>query len=388
MDNVIEVFDAKVTMRSTLHTLASIKELLSKSGNERRNTIFRSTQFGKWLDFPSFANDNHLLNYIFQHRVKQEQNNNDFPPITYKIGDNTFDFGQPLKRVRVIDLLVVTRSAHLWYGLSDEDAVKVCLLLVVNIVFMDREPKNYITDNLLELVDDLPTWDAYPWGEYIWKAFYRRTVNVISRHRAAIMTKNKKNASIKKKKKKSPTSKKNETYNVYGFVWALKKVKENYDERSIIGDVHKQQILVEERSVKPQFEAEVALERQSELDVPMFTREELVAEHHAIKERVQIIENLADADPSIILQQLAAVKERITAIETFLNYPKVRYHVLNGEFSCDINRPNEHMFEESIENELESGDGKDNAGFDLDSIENHSLNDMVRTGTEDIHLDE
>ncbi|GJT69713.1 phospholipase-like protein [Tanacetum coccineum] len=201
MDNVIEVFDAKVTMRSTLHTLASIKELLCKSGNERRNTISRSTQFGKWLDFPSFANDNHLLNYIFQHHVKQEQNNNDFPHITYKIGDNTFDFGrqefclitgfqfmkfrkedtflglkngpfidrvfpekigQPLKRVRVIDLLVVTRSAHLWSGLSDEDAVKVCLLLVVNIVFMDREPKNYIADNLLELVDDLPTWDAYP----------------------------------------------------------------------------------------------------------------------------------------------------------------------------------------------------------------------------------
>ncbi|GJT69714.1 hypothetical protein Tco_1029000 [Tanacetum coccineum] len=123
--------------------------------------------------------------------------------------------------------------------------------------------------------------------------------------------------------------------------------------------------------IEPQFQAEVALERQSELDVPMFTREELVAEHHAIKERVQIIENLADADPSIILQQLAAVKERITAIETFLNYPKVRYHVLNGEFSCDINRPNEHMFEESIENELESGDGK------------HFV-----TGTEGIHLDE
>nr|GEX86577.1 hypothetical protein [Tanacetum cinerariifolium] len=69
MDNVIEVFDAKVTMRSTLHTLASIKELLCKSGNERRNTMFRSTQFGKWLDFPSFANSNHLLNYIFQHQM-------------------------------------------------------------------------------------------------------------------------------------------------------------------------------------------------------------------------------------------------------------------------------------------------------------------------------
>ncbi|GJZ27457.1 hypothetical protein Tco_0571710 [Tanacetum coccineum] len=62
--------------------------------------------------------------------------------------------------------------------------------------------------------------------------------------------------------------------------------------------------------------------------------------------------------------------------------------ILNGEFSCDINRPNEHMSEEFVENELEYGDGKDNVGFGFDNIENHSLNDMVRTGTEDIHLDE
>ncbi|GKG60858.1 hypothetical protein Tco_0614420, partial [Tanacetum coccineum] len=46
----------------------------------------------------------------------------------------------------------------------------------------------------------------------------------------------------------------------------------------------------------------------------------LVAEHHAIKERVQIIENVADVDPSIVLQQLAVVKERITGIETFIKY--------------------------------------------------------------------
>nr|GFC03385.1 hypothetical protein [Tanacetum cinerariifolium] len=113
--------------------------------------------------------------------------------------------------------------------------------------------------------------------------------------------------------------------------------------------------------------------------------------------------------------------------------------VLNGEFSCDISRPNEHTSEDFVENELESGDGKlyysdhkdytsscmtqllqeavpdqpqmvvdysmdlnlpnfnesftesqvnDNAGFDFDNNENHSLNDMVRTKTQDIHLDE
>nr|GEV66555.1 hypothetical protein [Tanacetum cinerariifolium] len=334
MDNVIEIFDAKVTMRSTIHTLASIKELLCKSGNERRNTIFRSTQFGKWLDFPSFANDSHLLNYIFQHQVKQQQNNIDCPPITYKIGDNTFDFGQPVKRVRIIDLLVVTRSAHLWSQLSDEDAVK----------------------------------DAYPWGEYIWKAFYRRTVNVISRHRAAVMTRS--------------------------IYWRCTQTADIGERK--IPDV----------SVERQSKPNVSVERQSEPDVALESQFE-----------AEIIENLVDADPSIVLQQLAAVKDNITAIETFLKYKNesvsedwVAKHkefvhkenksadgkvpknslsdILNGEFSCDINRPNEHISEEFVENKLESGDGNDNASFDFDNIENHSLNDMVRTKTEDIHLDE
>ncbi|GJW85178.1 transposase, MuDR, MULE transposase domain protein [Tanacetum coccineum] len=389
MDNVIEVFDAKVIMRSTLHTLASIKELL-------------------W---------------------------------------------QPVKRVRVIDLLMVTRSAYLWSRLSNEDAVKVCLLLVVNIVFMDRKPKNYIADNLLELVDDLPAWDAYPWGTedlYIgdvhkqqilveersvsyptWfiliedsnellQPWFIRSMEYFGSHdveHEPLLIDH-----------EIPVGEKN--------VVALDRQSEPdvFVERQSEPDVSIERQFEPDVALEPQFKSEAALERQSEPDVPMFTKEELVAEHHAIKERVKIIENLADADPSIVLLQLAAVKERITAIETFLKYKNESMSedsmaksaiscvligevsdaksvsneyvlqqlqsrdgklpesslldVLNGEFSCDINRPNEHMSEEFVENELESCDGKDNAGFDFDNIENHSLNDMVRIGTEDIHLDE
>nr|GEY31904.1 phospholipase-like protein [Tanacetum cinerariifolium] len=86
---------------------------------------------------------------------------------------------------------------------------------------MGRESKNYIVDNLIELVDDLTAWDAYPWGEYFWRALYRRLVNVISRYEVAIMMKNK-NVSLMKKTKKINSSKKIGTYNVYGFVWSLK----------------------------------------------------------------------------------------------------------------------------------------------------------------------
>ncbi|GJW26010.1 hypothetical protein Tco_0039821 [Tanacetum coccineum] len=395
MDNVIEVFDAKVTIRSTLHTLASIKELLCKSRNERRNTIFRSTQFGKRLDFPSFANDNNLLNYIFEHQVKQEQNNNDCSPITYKIGDNTFDFGR-----QEFCLITSFLSAYLCSALSDEDAVKVCLLRVVTIVFMDREPKNYIVDNLLKLVDNLPTWDAYPWGEYIWKAFYRRNVNVICRHHAAVMTKNQKNASIRKKKKKCPTSKKNETYNVYGFVWSLKiyilemytnskywwnkdplviprglswSKMGNFEKRdygTLFAEWYNPILSMASTSNEllhpwficsmeyfgsydvehepPLIGHDVEHERQLLLQgQPVGENLVLVAEHHAIKERVQIIENVADVDPSIVLQQLAVVKERIIGTETFIKY--------KNEFVPEDSVAKHKQF---VHKENESADGK------------------------------
>nr|GEV15672.1 hypothetical protein [Tanacetum cinerariifolium] len=94
MESTYSVYDAKVTVRGTLHTLASIKELLGQSVNERRKTRFLSTVFGKWLDFLAYLNDNLLLIYIFQHEVKQEQNNDVCPPIRYKIGNNNFEFGR------------------------------------------------------------------------------------------------------------------------------------------------------------------------------------------------------------------------------------------------------------------------------------------------------
>nr|GFC57335.1 hypothetical protein [Tanacetum cinerariifolium] len=51
------------------------------------------------------------------------------------------------------------------------------------------------------------------------------------------------------------------------------------------------------------------------------------------------------------------------------------------DYSMALNLPNfNESFTESQVN--------DNAGFDFDNIENHSLNDMARTRIEDIHLDE
>ncbi|GKD39247.1 phospholipase-like protein [Tanacetum coccineum] len=455
MENTHSVFDVKVTIRGTLHTLTSIKELLGQSVNERHRTRFLSTVFGKWLDFPAYSNDNLLLNYIFQHEVKQEQNNDVCPPIRYKIGNNNFEFGrqefclitgfafgkipkedtfkglqnspfcdrvfldkiaEPLKKVRVSDLLELIRKPKMWYALSDEDSVKVCLLLVSNIVFMGRESKNYIADNLIELVDDLSAWDAYPWGEYFWRGLYRRLVNVISRHKDVVMLKNKKNVSLTNKTKKIDSSKKIETYNVYGFVWSLKiYILEMYRNNkfwwkkdplvipralawSKIGNFEKgdygalfgewsnpilcmaptstellqpwlirsmdyfRTLLVDGQpngpitaspeGIQPMIEAAVVHDPQFEQQpkqvvesVPLFTSEELVAEYHSITTTVQLIENVGDGDPSIVLKELAAVKQRMNAIELFIK-------------SRNDNLSEDSVAKQYVEKEIESSDGK------------------------------
>ncbi|GKD76039.1 hypothetical protein Tco_1334321 [Tanacetum coccineum] len=80
------------------------------------------------------------------------------------------------KQVKLKELWQIIYNEKLWCALDDEDAVRVSLLFVLEIVFM----------------------------EYMWRYFYKRTVNVVKNHA----------------EKKDP--KKMTTYNLNGFVWALK----------------------------------------------------------------------------------------------------------------------------------------------------------------------
>ncbi|GKA54507.1 hypothetical protein Tco_0753456 [Tanacetum coccineum] len=100
---------------------------------------------------------------------------------------------------------------------------------------MGREARYYIPDNVLELVDDLASWNTYPWGEYFWRIFYLRTLNVVPRKNERDSKKDKEKVVEPPKKQKKPakgSKKKNKageqspkkmtTYNLYGFVWSLK----------------------------------------------------------------------------------------------------------------------------------------------------------------------
>nr|GEV62133.1 transposase, MuDR, MULE transposase domain protein [Tanacetum cinerariifolium] len=68
---------------------------------------------------------------------------------------------------------------------------------------------------------------------------------------------------------------------------------------------------------EPQFEQQPKEVVES---VPLFTSEELVAEYHSITTSVQLIENVGDGDPSIVLKELAAVKQKMNAIERFIKF--------------------------------------------------------------------
>ncbi|GJY55440.1 hypothetical protein Tco_0454555 [Tanacetum coccineum] len=73
-----------------------------------------------------------------------------------------------------------------------------------------KEDRNCIPKHILSLVEDIDSWNDYPWGEYMWEIFYKRTVNVVAIHRAYHLKKKKQNSDYYP------------TYNLYGFAWAFK----------------------------------------------------------------------------------------------------------------------------------------------------------------------
>ncbi|GJY45129.1 hypothetical protein Tco_0433342 [Tanacetum coccineum] len=300
---------------------------------------------------------------------------------------------EPLKKVRVSDLLELIRKPKKWYALSDEDSVK----------------------------------DAYPWGEYFWRALYRRLVNVISRHKDAVKLKNKKNVSRTKETKNIDSSKKIETYNVYGFVWSLKiYILEMYINSkfwckkdplviprglawSKIGNFEKgdygalftewsnpilcmaptstkllQQWLI--RSFD--YFQTLLVDRQanglitaSPQGIQPIICTGVVHDPQFEQQPKELLKNVGDGDPSIILKELAVVKQRTNAIERFIksrndnlsedsadsaisNRPESSYSdVFHGELSVVETSKNEALSEEFDpkeydKNVADSGDGK------------------------------
>ncbi|PWA70593.1 phospholipase-like protein [Artemisia annua] len=78
------------------------------------------------------------------------------------------------QKVRNLDLLGVIEDEELFGKLWDEDAVRVCLLLALEVIFMGRLLVQEVDDTLMRLIEDLGEWNAFPWGGAYLETFVRR----------------------------------------------------------------------------------------------------------------------------------------------------------------------------------------------------------------------
>ncbi|GKA21652.1 phospholipase-like protein, partial [Tanacetum coccineum] len=159
----MKVYDAKVSIRSKLHILQTIRSKLSEiDPKEEDHSEFRKRVFP---GVPNLKGE-HLLKLINK--------------------DVKFN------------------------KLDDEDVVRVCLLLALDYVFMGQELRHVITNAIVNLVDDFYKWDAFPWGEYMWSLFHERVYNVAVDRRKFHLD------------KLASNPKYEANYVLYGFVFPLK----------------------------------------------------------------------------------------------------------------------------------------------------------------------
>lgn len=90
--------------------------------------------------------------------------------------------GEHLKN---IDLLSLIEDDEAFSKISDEDEIRACLLLALEVIFMGRELIFVVADPLVRMVDSIETWNDFPWGEHIWRMLYDVILNFNSFQRDA-----------------------------------------------------------------------------------------------------------------------------------------------------------------------------------------------------------
>lgn len=195
-----------------MHYVKLIKDRLS----ENRLRLFRSTCFGPWLDLNYFDNDESLIHYMLEKQIKSDDAHYDLPLIYLVNGHHlhfgrrqfhlitSFKFGMPSFRkfrsgdiifrdrvfpekvgvdLKTIDLLCLIEEEELFTNLSDEDAVRVCLLLSAQVIFMGREMLSVVDDVYLRMVENIDNWNDFNWGEHIWRQLYDAIRNTYSKQK-------------------------------------------------------------------------------------------------------------------------------------------------------------------------------------------------------------
>ncbi|KAI7753666.1 hypothetical protein M8C21_015808 [Ambrosia artemisiifolia] len=231
-------FAAKVKIRCHISVAKEIRDKLRPGS--ARSELFRATCFGPWLDVRCTSNDANLVHLILQTQYIPVGFHN---ALFFRVGgrelrfgpeefclitglrfvphlwrhhliqgrpepDITFRervFGHVKAQLKVSDLKNVFNSSL--DQLSDLDAVRLCLLMLLEVGFMGCEAKSVVEPALLRLVEDLDSWSSYPWGSHVWKAVYGQLHNALAERSARVTS--------------IPTMKPL-MYSLHGFIWAFK----------------------------------------------------------------------------------------------------------------------------------------------------------------------
>ncbi|GJS06734.1 hypothetical protein Tco_0363530 [Tanacetum coccineum] len=81
-----------------------------------------------------------------------------------------------------LDVIGVIEDEETFQKLCDQDFIRLCLILALEVIFMGRLLTCPVDDTLFRLVENLEDWNCFPWAEHIWTHLYDEIKNVIENH--------------------------------------------------------------------------------------------------------------------------------------------------------------------------------------------------------------
>lgn len=223
-----------MTIRCNIGIAQSIRDRLQQSPSQ--DQLFRRSCFGQWLDLRCKSRDPSLVHLLLQ---TQYVPNEEIDHLMFLVGGQQLRFGreefclitgllfgpqQEIRKrdgstfrdrvfpeikggsVKVKDLTFAFSPAE-FNKLTDEDAVRLCLLILLHTGFLGREAKLCVDEQILLLVDDLDAWNNFPWGSYIWDATFPQLRNKLGERQLVHLSRHHEQLS---------------SYSLTGFIWAFK----------------------------------------------------------------------------------------------------------------------------------------------------------------------
>ncbi|GJY77742.1 phospholipase-like protein [Tanacetum coccineum] len=100
-------------------------------------------------------------------------------------------------------------DSKLFDRLHDDDAVSICCVGILQLVFLGVEGRRSVPDWILRLANDRVGWDKYPWDSYVWPTLYSQLKDANVKRWPSLYA----SQPIDEVDKK--------TYSTFGFTWAF-----------------------------------------------------------------------------------------------------------------------------------------------------------------------